>query len=30
MKKLVELKVNGSVYEVLIEPWWSLARVLRE
>ncbi len=30
MKKLIELKVNGDVYEVLIEPWWNLARVLRE
>ena len=30
MKKLIELKVNGNVYEVLIEPWWNLARVLRE
>jgi carbon-monoxide dehydrogenase small subunit len=30
MKKLIQLKVNGSVQEVLIEPWWSLAHVLRE
>lgn len=30
MKKPVELKVNGDTYEVLIEPWWNLARVLRE
>ncbi|MFC1845979.1 (2Fe-2S)-binding protein [Chloroflexota bacterium] len=30
MKKLVELKVNGVIQEVLAEPWWSLARVLRE
>jgi aerobic carbon-monoxide dehydrogenase small subunit len=30
MKQLVELKVNGRVEEVYIEPWWSLARVLRE
>ena len=30
MKKLIELKVNGETHEVLVEPWWSLARVLRE
>ena len=30
MKKLIQLKVNGAVQEILIEPWWSLARVLRE
>lgn len=30
MKKLIELKVNGETHEILIEPWWSLARVLRE
>lgn len=30
MRQLIELKVNGIKKEVLIEPWWSLARVLRE
>jgi len=30
MKKLIQLKVNGKIEEVYIEPWWSLARVLRE
>ncbi|MFC1930200.1 (2Fe-2S)-binding protein [Chloroflexota bacterium] len=29
MKKLIRLKVNGVVEEIMIEPWWSLARVLR-
>ena len=30
MKRLIELKVNGIVERVYTEPWWSLARVLRE
>jgi len=30
MKQLIKLKVNGVEEEVMIEPWWSLARVLRE
>ncbi len=30
MKRLIELKVNGVVESVYTEPWWSLARVLRE
>ena len=30
MKRLIELKVNGVVEQVYTEPWWSLARVLRE
>ena len=30
MKRILELRVNGETYEVLIEPWWSLARALRE
>ena len=30
MKQLIKLKVNGVDEEVLIEPWWSLADVLRE
>jgi len=30
LKQLIELKVNGAIEEVYIEPWWTLARVLRE
>jgi len=30
MKQLIKLKVNGSEEEVMVEPWWSLARVLRD
>jgi carbon-monoxide dehydrogenase small subunit len=30
MSQLITLKVNGVDEEVLIEPWWSLAFVLRE
>ena len=30
MKQLIKLKVNGKDEEVLVEPWWSLSRVLRE
>ena len=30
MKQLIKLTVNGVDEEVLIEPWWSLADVLRE
>jgi len=30
MKQTLELKVNGQSYEVFVEPWWSLAEVLRE
>lgn len=30
MKQLIKLRVNNVDEEVLIEPWWSLARVLRE
>jgi carbon-monoxide dehydrogenase small subunit len=30
MKKILELKVNGETYEILIEPWWSLARALQQ
>ncbi len=29
MKQLIRLKVNGVDEEVSIEPWWSLAYVLR-
>jgi len=30
VKQPIKLKVNGVVEEVLVEPWWSLAYVLRE
>ena len=30
MKQNLELKVNGKRYEVFVEPWRSLAEVLRE
>ena len=30
MKLPVQLRINGTTEEVYIEPWWSLARVLRE
>ena len=30
MKKLITLKVNGIEEEVMVEPWWNLARVLRD
>ena len=30
MKRIIEIKVNSEIYEVSVEPWWSLARVLRE
>lgn len=30
MKRLIKLKVNGLDEEVFVEPWWSLAYVLRE
>ena len=30
MKQVITLKVNGTVEEVDIEPWWTLSRVLRE
>ncbi len=30
MKQALELKVNGQLYEVFVEPWQSLAEVLRE
>jgi len=29
MKERLELKVNGELYEVFVEPWRSLAEVLR-
>jgi len=30
MKQIINLKVNGVEEEVIIQPWWSLARVLRD
>lgn len=30
MKQVVELKVNGRLYEVFVEPWKILSEVLRE
>jgi len=30
MKLQIKLKVNGVEREVYVEPWWSLAEVLRE
>lgn len=30
MKQALELKVNDQLYEVFVEPWQSLAEVLRE
>ncbi len=30
MKQALKLRVNGSEEEVFVEPWWSLAHVLRE
>jgi len=30
MKQFINLKVNGVEEEVIIQPWWSLARVLRD
>ncbi len=30
MSQLIKLKINGLTEEVSVEPWWSLAYVLRE
>ncbi len=30
MKQIIQLKVNGQDYEVSVEPWKTLAWVLRE
>ena len=30
MKQLIELRVNGEVYEIAIQPWRTLLEVLRE
>lgn len=29
MKHLIKLKVNSDIYEVAVEPWWTLLDVLR-
>lgn len=30
MNRLIKLKINGVIEEVIVKPWWSLAYVLRE
>ena len=30
MKTLIELRINGQVERAYVEPWWTLAQVLRE
>ena len=30
MKQLIKLRVNGIEEEVMVEPWWTLATVLRD
>lgn len=30
MKQLIQLKVNGEIYDIEVEPWWMLEEVLRE
>lgn len=30
MKRLIKLKVNGKIQEVVVEPYWTLLRVLRD
>ncbi len=30
MKQLIQLKVNGELYEVRVEPWKTLVEVIRE
>ncbi|MFH0914297.1 MAG: (2Fe-2S)-binding protein [Chloroflexota bacterium] len=30
MKQLITLRVNGADEEILVEPWWDLAYVLRQ
>jgi len=30
MKQLIQLKVNGEICDVEVEPWWTLLEVLRE
>ncbi len=30
MKKVINLTVNGEQYEVLVEPYWTLLKVLRD
>ncbi len=30
MKQLIELRVNGEIYEIAVQPWRTLLEVLRE
>jgi len=30
MKQLIQLKVNGQINDVEVQPWWTLLEVLRE
>jgi len=30
MRRPIELRVNGVIEEAYVEPWWTLARVLRD
>ncbi|HLE02332.1 MAG TPA: 2Fe-2S iron-sulfur cluster-binding protein, partial [Dehalococcoidia bacterium] len=30
MKRLINLKVNGEVYDLAVEPYWSLLDVIRD
>ena len=30
MRQIITLRINETDHEVFIEPWWTLARVLRE
>ncbi len=30
MKKIIKLRVNGEDYEILVEPYWTLLKVLRD
>jgi carbon-monoxide dehydrogenase small subunit len=30
MRQSIRLKINGDLYEVRVEPWWTLVEVIRE
>lgn len=30
MKQLIKLKINGKIQDVVVEPYWTLLRVLRD
>jgi len=30
MKRLITLRINGIDEDIYVEPWWPLARVLRD